>query len=182
MKRVLVPLARGAEELEAVTVIDVLVRAGAEVVTASIESELQVTCSRGVRLVAQCHLSEVVDQEFDLIVLPGGAEGAQRLSDHPELADLLRRQKESGRLLAAICAAPALVLGRHGLLQESRATCYPSFRDRLHAKEHLNQAVVTEGNLITSQGPGTAMAFALELAQRLFGEERRSEVAQGLLF
>lgn len=181
MARVLVPIADGTEEIEAVTVIDTLRRAGDEVVVAAAGSgPLEVTASRGVRLVADRPLAGCEDEEWDLIVIPGGRPGAERLAAAPETAELLRRQVAAGRLLGAICAAPALVLAPLGLLAGRRATCHPDFADRLSGGA-ATERVVEDGKLVTSRGPGTALEFALALVARLHGREAARSVGAAMV-
>jgi 4-methyl-5(b-hydroxyethyl)-thiazole monophosphate biosynthesis len=181
MPRVLVPLAQGCEELEAVTVIDLLRRAGLEVVTAGLEAG-PVRASRGVVLVPDRTLDEVAHQDFDMIVLPGGLPGADHLNDDPRLRQMLQRAAAAGRYTAAICAAPK-VLASAGLLDSRQATGYPGVLDRLNLPrtEVLQRAVVTDGHVVTSRGPGTAMDFALELIERLLGRPKRDEVEAALV-
>lgn len=179
-KKVLVPIADGVEEIEAVCIIDVLRRAGAEVTVAAV-GELAVTASRGVRLMADRPLESCRGERFDLIALPGGLPGAEHLRDCGLLTDLLRQQALQNRLYAAICAAPAVVLQHHGLLAGRRATCHPALADRLGPEARPGARVVVDGNCITSQGPGTALEFALELVAQLFGPERAEAVAGPML-
>ncbi len=179
-KKVLVPIADGVEEIEAVCIIDVLRRAGAEVTVAAVDN-LEVTAARGVRLVADCRLADCAAERFDLIALPGGLPGAEHLRDCAVLTGLLRDQAQQNRLYAAICAAPAVVLQHHGLLAGRRATCHPALADRLDPTADPGARVVVDGNCVTSQGPGTALEFALELVARLFGPERAETVAGPML-
>lgn len=179
-KKVLVPIADGTEEIEAVTVIDVLRRAGADVTVASV-GPLQVTASRGVKIVADRILEDCREDTFDLIVLPGGIPGAEHLRDSAVLKDMLERQRRANRPYAAICAAPAVVLEPHGLLSGRRATCHPAFADRLSNREALESRVVTDELITTSRGPGTALEFALELVARLFGPEKAQAVAAPMI-
>jgi len=181
MPRVLVPLAQGCEELEAVTVIDLLRRAGIEVVTAGLAAG-PVRASRGVVLVPDSTLDAVAQQDFDMIVLPGGLPGADHLNDDPRLRQMLQRAAAAGRYTAAICAAPK-VLASAGLLDGRQATAYPGVLDRLNLPrtEVLQRAVVTDGHVVTSRGPGTAMDFALELIERLLGSDKRDEVEAALV-
>jgi len=179
-KTVLVPMADGTEELEAVTIIDVLRRAGAQVTVASV-ALLQVTASRKVKLVADCLIDDCKDKLFDLIVLPGGLGGAEHLRDCVPLIDMLKSQKEAGRLYAAICAAPAVVLAPHGLLDGKKATCYPSCADGLPDRTSADRRVVVDGNCITSQGPGTALEFSIELARQLVDGTKARQVAEAML-
>ena len=178
---VLVPLATGCEEIEAVTIIDLLRRAKIEVTVASLEADA-VTASRGVRLLADVTLDAVADSSFDLIVLPGGAEGARRLGHDSRLAALLTRQIEQGRRVAAICAAP-VVFAQAGLLNNRRATAYPGSLEPLGVPGLVLEdtaAVVMDGPIITSRGPGTAMDFALFLIEQLIDRPTRMRVEEGL--
>ena len=181
MARVLIPLAQGCEELEAVTVIDLLRRAGIEVVTAGLE-EGPVTCSRGVVLVPDTTLDAVLEDDFDMMVLPGGLPGADHLNQDPRIIRLLRQLAERGKYAAAICAAPK-VLASAGLLQGRRATSYPGVLDALELPDTIRRddPVVVDERVITSRGPGTAMDFALELIEKLAGREQRDAVESALV-
>lgn len=180
-KSVLVPIADGSEEIETTAVTDTLTRFGATVTIASVQSDLVCTMSRGIKVMADCSIESVRDQSFDMIVLPGGMPGAEHLRDSEPLQGLLRRQNESKKTIAAICAAPAVVLASQGLLA-GPATCYPApaFRETL-AHGVSEDAVVVTNHVITSQGPGTALEFALQLGEMLFGKEKREEIAQQML-
>lgn len=171
MKRVLVPLAEGFEELEAVTVIDILRRAGVEVVVASLAGS-PVTGSHGIRLAADTPLAALVEQDFDMIALPGGMPGAEHLRKDPRIADIARRLAANGRPVAAICAAP-MVLAAAGLLDGRRATSYPGFLAQAAKTTVTDEAVVVDGGIITSRGPGTALDFALQLVETLEGAAAR---------
>lgn len=173
-KTALVAVADGSEELEAVTIIDVLRRAKVEVTVASV-AELNITASRGVKLVADGVIDDCKEKPYDLIVLPGGLPGAEHLRDNKTLIDMLKQQKKAGRLYAAICASPAVALAPHGLLDDKQATGYPGTEDKL--PKALNQRVVVDGNCITSQGPGTALEFAIELVRQLFDDAKAKQVA-----
>lgn len=176
-KTVLVPVADGTEELEAVAIIDVLRRAGAAVTVASVNGNLQITASRGVVIVADALIEDCAHMDFHLVVLPGGIPGAEHLRDSAALIQLLKRQQEKNSLYGAICASPALVLAHHGLLEGRQATCHPGFADHLPARDKIESRVVVDGNCITSRGPGTAVEFALALVEQLFGRGKREEVA-----
>lgn len=180
-KSVLVPIADGTEEIEAVCVIDVLRRAGVRVTVVSVMDDLQVTASRGVKLVADKLIADCVDQTFDLIALPGGIPGAEHLRDSEELAIMLKQQREEGRLYAAICASPAVVFEHHGLLAGKKATCHPAFVEKLENKEAAENRVVVDGTCVTSRGPGTAIEFALKLIELLFDKEKAQKVAGPML-
>ena len=177
MKTVLIPIADGTEELEAVTIIDLLRRAGAEVTVASV-GELTVKCAHGTKVTADCIISECQGKTFDLIVLPGGLPGADHLRNSTILTELLKDQSLNNRLFAAICAAPAVVLHSHGLLKGRKATCYPGFGSDF--ENHSDERVVVDGNCITSQGPSTAMEFSLVLVEMLVGKEMKNNISNAL--
>lgn len=180
MANVLVPLADGCEELEAVTVIDLLRRAEIDVTTAGLEGDV-VTASRGVRLVPDTSLDEALERDYDMVVLPGGAGGADRLGGDDRIRELLLKMADSERFTAAICAGPK-VLASAGLLEGLRATSFPSAMDAIveRGAQYSEDAVVQDGKVVTSRGPGTAMDFALKLIELLAGEDKRIEVEAGL--
>ncbi|EAQ64237.1 putative protease [Marinomonas sp. MED121] len=200
MPSVLVPIANGSEDIEAITIIDVLRRGGVEVVVASVHDSLQITAARGSKIEADVLLSELetyvfedgshysvgeaLDENvmFDAIALPGGIPGAEHLRDSELLVDILEKHDIHDAILAAICAAPALVLGTHGFVMDKQATCYPGFEDGLTGAQYVaDQPVVMDENIMTSQGPATAMVFSLSLLANLIGYEKTQEVAAGLL-
>lgn len=176
MPEVLVPLAEGCEELEAVTIIDLLRRARLNVTTASLV-EGPVRCSRGTVLLADRTLADVMDQDFDLIVLPGGLPGADHLNADPRIHQLIERQARQNRHIAAICAAPK-VLVTNGALNGRTLTAFPGSLDALDTSKVniTHQPVEIDGNVITSRGPGTAMDFALQLIETLLGKAAREQV------
>src|SRR3989338_5801356 len=178
MPKVLVPLAQGCEEIEAVTVIDILRRAGITVVGAGLDNQ-PVRASRGVVLVPDTTLDAVLNDDFDMIVLPGGQPGTDHLKADARVIKLVRQMAQQGKYVAAICAAPS-VLASAGLLDGKRATSYPTCLDDFPNIDVQTSAVVEDGNLITSRGPGTAMDFALTLVERLVGKAKRREVEAGL--
>lgn len=180
MKTVLVPVANGSEDIETVTIVDVLHRAGAEVIVASVEKELTVTCAHRTKITCDARIADVAARDFDLIALPGGMPGAERLRDCAPLVAMLQRQKARNAPYAAICAAPAVALAPHGLLDGRKATAYPGFTDALPAAQDAR--VVVDGNVVTGQGPGTAMAFALALVELLYGRAKAQQVAAPMLF
>lgn len=180
MPKVLVPLAQGCEELEAVTIIDLLRRAEIDVVTAGLNSET-VTASRGVKLMPDTDLDTALKDDYDMVVLPGGRDGAENLDNDPRILKLLNKIADSGKFTAAICAAPT-VLGNAGLLEGKKATSYPGFLEKLKLAntEISGDPVVHDGTVITSRGPGTAMDFALALIEILDGKEKRDQVESAL--
>jgi len=175
-KKVLVPVADGTEDLEAVGIIDVLRRADAEVTVASV-GQLQIVGSRGVKMIADALISDCAGVKYDLVALPGGIPGADNLRDSTELVTILKRQYTAGRLYGAICASPAIVLEHHGLLRGKKATCHPAFTDQLSNTDKIKSKVVVDGNCITSRGAGTVIEFALTLVELLYSKERRESVA-----
>ncbi len=177
MSKVLVLLAEGCEEIEAVTVIDVLRRAEFAVTVAGLRAGV-ISASRGVKLAPDTTLDEVVATEFDTIVVPGGYGGVQNLMADPRALDAVRAANDAGRWVCAICAGP-LVLEKAGVLAGRRATCYPGVE--LQTTTRVNERVVVDGKLITSQGPGTSMIFALEIVKQLGGAALAQKVASGLL-
>ncbi|NOX09791.1 MAG: DJ-1/PfpI family protein [Gammaproteobacteria bacterium] len=181
MADVLVPLAQGCEELEAVTVIDLLRRADIHVTTAGLDQH-SVKASRGVVLIPDTTLDKVLAQPFDMIVLPGGLPGADNLAQDNRIQQILLKTLEQGGMVAAICAAPR-VLVRAGLLPGKRITSYPGTLDHM-ALDGINltqDAIVVDGQIVTSRSPGTAMDFALALIEKLAGSNKRKEVEAGLV-
>ena len=175
-------LAEGFEEIEAFTPIDILRRAGIEVVIAGLEGG-NITGAHGVKVA--CDL-EISDMDFDMIdgvVLPGGLPGAENLAASYVVLDAIKVLNGKGKLVAAICASPAYVLENTGILVERSATCYPGCESRFSPEvKFLVQDVVVDGNIITSRGPATAFPFALALVEYLAGKEKRDELAKGMLW
>jgi len=180
-KTVLVPIANGTEEIEAVCIVDTLRRAGADVTIASVETMLQITASRGTKLVADTRIDNRAGKVYDLIVIPGGMPGAEHLRDSKTLATLLKAQRDAGRLYAAICAAPVVVLQHHGLLAGRAATCHPGFVSKLENPAKVDDRVVVDANCVTSRGPGTAVEFALTLIEMLYNAEKAREIGTHML-
>ncbi|MDT8851891.1 protein deglycase YajL [Pantoea dispersa] len=182
---VLVCLAHGSEETEAVTTIDLLVRAGLKVTTASVESDgtREIVCSRGVRLLADAPLVEVADNDFAAIVLPGGLKGAETFRDSPLLVETVRQCHLAGNIVAAICAAPGTVLVPHDLFPVGNMTGFPGLKHTIPEEKWMERRVVWDPrvNLLTSQGPGTAIDFALKLIDLLVDKEQAREVASQLV-
>lgn len=180
---VLVPLADGFEEIEAVTVIDVLRRAQIGVTTATLDDtgDLAVSGSHAIRILADVRLADVDLDEIDALVLPGGMPGTRHLTEDARVLDLVRALAERGQPVAAICAAPS-VLAAAGILEGRQATSHPAWRDRLAgAAVQGEPAVVTSDNIVTSQGVGTALAFALELVRQWKGREVSEALAEAMV-
>lgn len=179
MPSAIVLIANGSEEIEAVTAIDVLRRSEVTVTVAALNA-LDVHASRGIHLRADACLDDLDGQRFDLVVLPGGKEGAERLRQDSRVLALLRQQNNQGGLIGAICAAPTVLVAA-GILAGRRATSYPGFLqpgDAVLSEE----AVVVDGHVITSRGPATAMLFALTLVEKLCGAAARQQNADRLLY
>ena len=179
--RALITLAEGIDDLQTVTLIDVLRRAKVEVVVASIEGRRMLTCARGTRVTADAMLVDLLAQPFDLVALPGGAVGAQHLAGHQPLQQLIKDQAAAGRLFAGIAEAPALALQAFGVLRQRRMTCLPTASHQLSGCNFVDQPVVVDGNCVTAQGSGGALEFALTLVEQLCGKPMRATVAGELM-
>ncbi|WP_062268760.1 DJ-1 family glyoxalase III [Endozoicomonas arenosclerae] len=185
-RQILVPVADGCEEIEAVVIIDCLRRAGAQVSVAACtpDGNLEIEASRGVKLIADCHIESCLNKNFHLIALPGGMPGAANLRDNPHLTELLLEQQKSQRWYAAICASSAVVLAHHSLLDNVRATCYPTFFDQLEGAltQPESPVVVDQKNrVITAQGPGNAMGFSFALIDAVYGKDAYRPIAKQML-
>jgi 4-methyl-5(b-hydroxyethyl)-thiazole monophosphate biosynthesis len=181
MSRVLVPLAQGCEELEAITITDLLVRAGVSVTTCGLDGQ-PVKASRGTTIIPDTSIDKVLDEQYDLIVLPGGLPGADHLRDNQALQTMLKKQAQDDKYLAAICAAPK-ALAEAGVLEGKTATGYPGVLEALDNNNITisGNAVEIDGKVVTSRGPGTAIDFTLTLIELLEGKHKRDEVNQQLV-
>lgn len=179
MPSVLLPLAQGSEDLEAITVLNILRRAGIEAISASLDGQA-IRGSRGTVIVPDTSLDEALKRDFDMVVLPGGQPGTNNLKADTRIIKLVQDMAAEGRYVCAICAAPS-ILATAGLLDGKRATSFPGALDAFPHVSRQPQAIVEDGKLITSRGPGTAMDFALTLVERLSGRSKRDEVEAGLV-
>lgn len=179
MSKVNVYLADGFEEVEGLTVVDLLRRAGIETDMVSIMGRKEITGARKIPVLADKLFEEQDDP--DVIVLPGGMPGTLHLKAHEGLADLIRKADKEGKLLAAICAAPT-IYGEMGLLEGKNATCYPGMEDKLLGANWQEQPVAVDGNFVTSRGVGTAIAFALTLVTILKDEETAKSLANSIVY
>jgi len=181
MSHVLVPLAQGCEELEAITITDLLVRAGIKVTTCGLDDK-PVKASRGITIIPDTTIDNVLQQSFDLIVLPGGLPGADHLRDNEQLQTLIKHQMANKKYIAAICAAPK-ALAQAGILDNKTATSFPGVLEKLDIPNITlsENAVEIDDNIVTSRSAGTAMAFALSLIELLEGKDKREEVDKQLL-
>jgi 4-methyl-5(b-hydroxyethyl)-thiazole monophosphate biosynthesis len=175
-------LADGFEEVEAVTTIDVARRGGVGLVTVSIHpGRLAVTGAHGVTVTADTTLDKVAGSDAACLIFPGGMPGAENLGNCPALIDWLQLHAERGRVVAAICAAPAMVLSKLRVSRPSRLTCYPGYEGYLAGHEVIHEEVVIDGNFITARGPACAVAFGLAIVESLHGSARARGVAEGML-
>lgn len=180
MANAVIVLADGFEEIEALTVVDVLRRGGVNVTTATIGKAKEVAGAHGIVVMADKFLADVQDDNYDAVILPGGGQGTERLRASHEVFELLRRQKEAERLICAICAAPIVLVDAGVLEPGQHITCYPTCIMELD-RNSANVPVVADGNVITGQAPGSAMLFALVILQALSGDAVASKVARGLV-
>ncbi|MCI9215603.1 DJ-1 family glyoxalase III [Lachnospiraceae bacterium 42-17] len=181
MKKVCVLLAEGFEEIEALTVVDLLRRARIYVDTAAVADEYMVRGSHGIAVQTEDLFSEVDFEDFDMLVLPGGLPGTTNLGDHSGVRKVIRDFAEKDKYIAAICAAPTL-LGSLGLLKGKRATCYPSMEKQISGAVLTGAPVMSDGNIITGQGVGAAIEFALNLIAVLMGDEKAQEIAEAIVY
>ena len=180
-KKVFIFLAEGFEDVEALTTVDLLRRAGVDIKMVSITDDRTVTTSHGVTLCTDLTFAEMNAQEADMLILPGGMPGTKYLGNCEPLTKLLKDFCASGGRIAAICAAPT-VFGKLGLLREKKATCYPGMEDQLNCGEWLQDSVVTDGNITTSRGVGTAIPFALELITLLVSKEKAEQISASIVY
>ncbi len=181
MSKVLVPIATGFEEIEAVTIIDVLRRAEIEVLVASLDGKSLVKGANGITVETDLEVKSVESNEIDMIVLPGGWDGTYALADDENVQRILKEMDAKGKNIAAICAAP-FALNAAGVLKQN-FTCYPSVEEqiRLEGYQGDKSMIVEDTNVMTSRGPGTSLCFALKIVQKLKGEETYKALKEGLL-
>ena len=180
MKTIFVFLAEGFEEIEALTPVDVLRRAGLSVHTVSIMKEQVVAGAHGIPVKADVMFDEVHAEDAEMILLPGGLPGATNLDAHEGLAKMILDFAKAEKPLAAICAAP-LVFGNRGLLEGKKATCYPGFETYLKGAQYTAALVEKDGNFITGKGPGAAMEFAFAIVEKYCGIDKVNELKQGMM-
>ena len=180
MKTIFVFLADGFEEIEAITPIDVLRRAGLNVQTVSVMDKQTVSGAHGIPVVADKMFADIHLEDAEMLLLPGGLPGATNLDAHQGLSNMILAFASEGKALAAICAAP-LVFGNRGLLQGKKATCYPGFESYLTGAEYTAALVEIDGNFITAKGPGAAMDFAFAIVEKYCGIEKVNELKSGMM-
>ncbi|XP_053621903.1 protein dj-1beta-like isoform X1 [Plodia interpunctella] len=183
-KSALVILAQGAEEMETVITVDMLRRGGVTVTMAGLDGREPVLCSRQVTLLPDKSLADALAEtpQYDAVILPGGLEGSDRLSKSNVVGTLLKEHEKSGRIIAAICAAPTAFVS-HGVAQGKRVTSYPSTKDKITGPYTYveGERVVVDGNVVTSRGPGTAYWFGLKLIELLTGKDKADQVEKGMI-
>lgn len=181
MSKTAIFMAEGCEEIEALTVVDLLRRANLEITTVSITGSHSVTGSHNITFLTDALFENVNFEEYDAVVLPGGMPGTIHLLEHTGVNTIIKAFANSKKLVSAICAAPS-VLGAAGILEGKSATCYPGFEDKLTGADVLQDGVVTDGNIITSRGMGTAIDFGLAIIQYFKGEDAASELRQKIIY
>lgn len=181
MKKAYLFFATGFEEVEALTVVDILRRGGVDCKTVSVMGDYDVTSSHAVTVRADLLFDEQDLSDADMLIMPGGSPGTPNLKAHKGLEKLILRYKEEGKYLAAVCAAPT-IYGEMGLLEGRNATCYPGMEEGLAGANHLTDKVVCDGQFITSRGMGTCIDFGLTLLARLTSEENAEEVAHKIVY
>ena len=181
MSKVYIFLAEGYEEIETLTVVDLLRRAGIDIQMVSITGEKMVRGAHGINVEADVLYEEVNIKEADMLVLPGGMPGTKNLMAHGELVSHLKQFHEEGKPVAAICAAP-MILGENGILEGKKAVCYPGFESNLKGATVLKEEAVTDGNVITSRGLGTAIEFAGAIITYFEGEEKAKEIKDSVIY
>ena len=180
-KKVYIFLADGFEDIEGLTVVDLLRRAQIDIKTVSIKDTKEAQTAHGISLLTDLLFDEVDFTDADMLVLPGGMPGTNYLRDHEGLAELLKKQYEAGKWVAAICAAPS-VFGGLGFLKDRKATSYPGCLDGIPVGEYTEEPVAVDGNVVTSRGVGTAIAFALKLIEVLISKEKADEIAASIVY
>lgn len=180
MAKVVVPLADGFEEIEAMSIVDILRRANIEVVLAGLHDGF-ITSARGVKVIPDVTIDRVKADEFDMIVLPGGQPGSDNLNADKRVRELILEFNKKGKPTGAICAAP-YVLANAGILQGKKATSYPTYREKITGAVYTDEDVVEDGNIITSRGPATAACFALKIVEKLKGKEIAENIEKAMLF
>ena len=181
MPRVLIPVANGSEEMETVILADVLRRAEWEVVLAGTQGDGPITASRGVRLIPDEQWEKLDLSTFDMLVLPGGLGGTEALCNNDGVQEALRIFDIEELWIGAVCAAP-LALHKAGVLKNRAFTCYPGTEKKMKRTDRSDEPIVVAGHIVTSQGPGTAIAFALKLIELVDGANAAEQVASGMIY
>lgn len=181
MLKVCVFLADGFEEIEGLTVVDLLRRAGIETTMVSISENIVVSGTHGIRVEADRLFGEVDYKDIDMLVLPGGMPGTKKLGNNKELGMLIKEFNEKGKWIGAICAAPS-ILGEMGILRKRKAVCYPGFEEKLAGADYVDEKVVLDGNIITSKAMGTAISFSGKIIEVLCGKEKADNILDSIMY
>ena len=182
MKKVILFLAEGFEEVEALTVVDYLRRKDINVDTVSITEDNEVKGAHEIVVLADKTINDIKDiDDYDAVIIPGGLPGATNLRDNDKVIDVVKKINENGKLTAAICAGP-IVLERAGIIKDKKVTSYPGFEDDLKNGVYIEQNVVRDGSIITARGPALAVDFAIEIIKYLLGEEKSEELKKDILY
>ncbi len=182
VKKAVIILANGFEEIEAIAVIDILRRAGIGLDVAGLGSR-EINSARNLKIITDKTLDEINPGEYDACILPGGSKGAQNLSSSKKTSEIIKSMNERSKLVCAICASPAVVLAPAGILENKNATCYPGMQHAFpKSARYKDDKVVVDGNIITSQGVATATDFALAIVKKLAGKEIVSKLRKDMLF
>lgn len=182
MKRVFALIANGSEETECLVVVDLLKRAGIDVPLVSIHEEKEIISSHNIKIIADNCIKDVIFSDYDGIFIPGGMPGSEYISSNKVVINALKTADEENKIIAAICAAPGVVLGRHGLLKGRKATCYPGFEKELVNDTYVDVGVIKDGNIITSRGLGYALDLGLEIIKTLLGEEEAKRIKKQIQY
>ena len=180
MKKAAIFMADGCEEIEGLTVVDILRRAGIEIHMVSIKDNKEITGSHNIVFMADRTFKDM-DSDYDAYICPGGKKGTENLLKCDDVKQKLIKGCSGGKLIAAVCAAPT-VLGNAGILKDKKATCYPGFEEKLYCKEFSEDRVVKDGNVITSRGMGTSIEFALAIIEYLLDKEAAEAISHGIIF
>ncbi|MDW8799734.1 DJ-1/PfpI family protein [Clostridium sp. A1-XYC3] len=180
MKKAIVLLAKGFEEVEALTVVDVLRRGGVHCITCSINEDAEVLGSHSIHVKANSLLEKVDFHKYDVLVIPGGMPGAANLRDSEKVTELVKKFNSDNKIIAAICAGP-IVLGRAGVLTGKKVTSYPGYEGELGDIRYCEEIVVQDGNIITSRGPATAMDFSFKILENLTDKETVEQLKEAML-
>ena len=180
MNKIAVLLANGFEEIEAISIIDVLRRADFDVATVSISEKTEVSGSHQIKILADYLFGDIEFEGFDMLILPGGMPGAANLNEHPGVREQILNFHEQNKWLGAICAAP-LVFGNLGILNNKKATCYPGYENQLHGAIVTHENTEVAGNIVTGKGAGVAIDFALKIVETIKGEPIAKELARKMI-
>lgn len=174
-------LSNGTEEVEALIPVDVLRRAGVDLVLVSATGEKTITSAHGVRIEADALIEDVDTSDADLLMIPGGLPGAENLCNHPLVREAIKRQYDSGRLVSAICAGP-MIFGSLGIADGKRCTCYPGFEGHLPGATYTAELVTVDGNMVTGEGPAATFPYAYTLCEMLCGKATTDAIREGMMF